>query len=184
MRIIAGTARGSEIFAPKGRQTRPTQDRVRESLFNILQAYTPEADVLDLFAGSGALALESLSRGAASAVMVDCASEAIAVIHRNVEKLGFGDRATILRCEWRAALERLAQQRKQLDLVFLDPPYRMTATPEYCACMADLGLLRDGAMMVIEHLAGEIPALDERFRLCNERSYGDTDIHFYLYQEG
>ena len=85
MRIIAGTARGRTIVAPKGQDTRPTQDYVRESLFNILQWDVPEAQVLDLFAGSGALALEALSRGAAEATLVDCSMDAIAAIRRNVE---------------------------------------------------------------------------------------------------
>lgn len=183
MRIIAGSAKGSAIFAPKGQDTRPTQDRVRESLFNILQAWVPEAEVLDLFAGSGALSLEALSRGAANAVAVDQGREAAACIRRNVEKLGFAHCLTLLPCDWQAALTRLHEQGRAFDLVFLDPPYRITDTPEMCARMAELGLLNAGAMVVIEHARASVPSPDARFRLHTARGYGDTEIHFFIYGE-
>ncbi len=184
MRIIAGSARGHTLIAPRGRDTRPTQDYVRESLFNILQRDVPGARVLDLFAGSGALALEALSRGAEAAVLADGAAEAIACIRRNVETLRMDERATVLKGEWQATLRRLAAENRRFTLVFLDPPYRMEDTGAQCARMADLGLLENGALVVIEHRRGRTPATDARFALRDERGYGDTEIHFYTYQEG
>jgi len=184
MRIIAGIARGRTLIAPKGQDTRPTQDYVRESLFNILQREVPDAQVLDLFAGSGALALEALSRGASGATLVDCAMDAITSIRRNVESLHFEAEATILKSDWQAVLAKLSNEGKRYTLVFLDPPYRMTDTGEQCAKIADFGLLEPGALMVVEHRRENIPIVDMRFTENDSRRYGDTVIHFYRYAEG
>jgi 16S rRNA (guanine966-N2)-methyltransferase len=182
MRIIAGEARGRTIIAPKGQDTRPTQDHVRESLFNILMREIPNARVLDLFAGSGALALEALSRGAESAVLVDNAAEAVQCIRRNVETVRVQERAKVLQCAWVEALRRLSDEKHSFTLVFLDPPYRMTDTGEQCARMAALDLLAQDALIVIEHHKDTPPVLDERFIPRDERRYGDTAIHFYQYK--
>lgn len=184
MRIIAGSARGRTIVAPKGQDTRPTQDYVRESLFNILQRDVPDARVLDLFAGSGALALEALSRGASEATLVDCSMDAIASIRRNVEALHFADTASILKSDWQAALARLQKEGKTYTLVFLDPPYRMADTGVQCTRMADHELLDNDALLVIEHRRECAPVMDARFICKDAREYGDTVIHFYRYQGG
>ena len=184
MRIIAGSARGRIIAAPKGQDTRPTQDYVRESLFNILQQDVPEAHVLDLFAGSGALALEALSRGAADAVLSDHAADAIQTIQRNVELLRFQEQTTVIRADWQATLARLAGEGHRFSLVFLDPPYKMTELAEQCGRMADLNLLMDGALVVAEHRRDQTPVPDNRFTIRDERRYGDTVIHFFTYREG
>ena len=181
MRIIAGSRKGSQIVAPKGHDTRPTQDRVRESLFNILQGDVPGASVLDLFAGSGALGLESISRGAQAAVFVDSARIAIDCLRKNVEKLGFNAQAQILPGEWHLAIRRLARQKSQFDLVFLDPPYAMEDTTGMMAALADAGLLSGGALMVVEHRKGADPAPHPLFTLRDKRCYGDTEISFLDY---
>lgn len=179
MRIIAGERRGAQLFAPRGMDTRPTQAKVKESLFSIIQAYVPEASVLDLFAGSGSLALEALSRGADTAVLVDMDREALECIKRNIAKLRFEARAAAYRCDWRQAVAKLCG--KTFDLVFLDPPYRLMELEACCHALADGGLLSRDAMMVLEHKTGVVPVLDERFELLKQRRYGDTEIHFYLY---
>ena len=184
MRIIAGTARGTALFAPKGLDTRPTRDQVKESLFNMLQGYLPEATVLDLFAGSGALGLESLSRGAAYAVLVDRDREAAACIQRNVEKLRFEGRARLLRCEWTQALPRLRAEGDRFDLVFLDPPYRMEELQELCDLLAAEGLLAPGAVGVWEHRAGAVPRLSDAFAPMKGRAFGDTELHLFRWTEG
>jgi len=188
MHIIAGQRRGAQLFAPKGMDTRPTQAKVKESLFNIIQFYVPDAHVLDLFAGSGNLALEAISRGAATATLVDMDREAIACIRRNVEKLRFDKETTVLKCDWRQAVTQMKNSRAEpFDLVFLDPPYRMTELGEMCAALADAQLLAQDCMMVLEHRTGPFEQPDERFKLYKERTYADTEIHFYLYsteQEG
>lgn len=125
MRIIAGRARGRTIDTPVGMDTRPTLDRVRESLFNILQPHVMDARVLDLFAGSGALALEAVSRGALSAVLVDHDKAAVTCEQRNIDKLGFSSQTTVLHTAWENALQTLKRQNLCFDMVFLDPPYVM-----------------------------------------------------------
>lgn len=180
MRIIGGSARGTQIFAPEGMDTRPTRDQVRESLFNILMADVPGARVLDLFAGSGALALEALSRGAESAVLVDSAREANVAQRRNVEKLRMEDRAALVKADWRVAVGRLAG--RKFDLVFLDPPYRIEDTGEICRALADGGLLETGALVVVEHRMGVTPAPGESFAQRDAREYRDTGIHFFVFE--
>ena len=121
MRVIAGIYGGRELVAPRGRTTRPTSDRVREALFSILGDVS-EARVLDLFAGSGALAIEALSRGAAEATLVDSSAAAVAAIRRNLDRLGI--EASVRRAKALAFLERARGSGADYDLVFLDPPYR------------------------------------------------------------
>lgn len=183
MRIIAGEHRGAQLSAPRGTDTtRPTQDKVKESLFSIIQAYVPEARVLDLFAGSGALALEAVSRGAQSAAMADQDREAAACIRRNVDKLRCGDRVRLYACDWKLALQRMKADGRRFDLVFLDPPYRLPVLGECLCALAKLELLEPQAMLVLEHLTGEQPPADERFEVWKQRAYGDTQIHFLLYR--
>ena len=184
MRIIAGEARGRSIAAPKGQDTRPTQDYVRESLFNILRLDVPDANVLDLFAGSGALALEALSRGAANATAVDCSTDAIACIRRNVEVLKVTEKATVIRADWQAALERLSRDGARFTLAFLDPPYRMGDLGVICRKMAACNVLASGALVVAEHGRGVSPTPGEGFIQRDVRRYGDTEIHFFTYQGG
>ena len=126
MRIIAGEARGRRIEAPAGRNTRPTLDRIRENMFNILQADIPESRILDLFAGSGALSLEAISRGAASAVLVDSDRKASMIQKQNAESLRFNDRTRLYCCDWTRAVRTLQEEKQKFDIIFLDPPYAMT----------------------------------------------------------
>lgn len=140
MRIIAGSRKGARIFAPKGRDTRPTGDRVREAAFNLIGP-VEDASVLDLFAGSGAMALEALSRGAASAVLVENDREALRAIERNVEKLGLTGVTVVPR----DVLQALATDRRSYDLILCDPPYGYAETdrlaPYLARALAPEGLL-------------------------------------------
>ncbi|MGI6235983.1 MAG: 16S rRNA (guanine(966)-N(2))-methyltransferase RsmD [Candidatus Excrementavichristensenella sp.] len=177
MRIIAGEAKGRRLFAPEGRDTRPTADRVRESLFGILSPRLEEARVLDLFAGSGALGLEALSRGAKSAVLCDRAEAAGRAILRNVSLTGCTEKVQHLHCDWRAALRRLRGQK--FDLVFLDPPYDEPGL--YAQALEMLGqmdLLGEDALIVLERTVREAPRMPDGFRVCDSRRYGDTAIDF------
>ncbi len=181
MRIIAGEARSRQIDAPKGRDTRPTLDRVRENLFNIIARRVPDARVLDLFAGSGALALEALSRGAASAVMVDRDRDAHRVETSNTERLGYADRTEILLCDWRKALETLTARGDRFDLVFLDPPYAMgdlTAVTEGL-----LPLLAPDALVVTEHQAGNPYTVSGALAETDARHWGYAGVTMYEKRE-
>ena len=146
MRIIAGTARGRRIEAPDGKETRPTLDRVRENLFNILQTRIQSSVVLDLFAGSGALSLEALSRGAERAVMCDLDRNAHRTEKHNAELLGFSDRTEMMCCDWKTAARKLKEREEKFDLVFLDPPYRMTDLREVFESIE--ALLEEDALVI------------------------------------
>jgi 16S rRNA (guanine966-N2)-methyltransferase len=171
MRVIAGAHGGRPLTAPRGRATRPTSDRVREAVFSILGDVSG-AVVLDLYAGSGALAIEALSRGAAAATLVDSAPAAITAIRRNLADLDL--EAQVRRGDARAFLRAASRSAPQYDLVFLDPPYRHTSElgAELSAGLASM--LAPGARVVAESdrrapLRLELPLLDER-------RYGDTLI--------
>lgn len=183
MRIIGGEARGRTLVAPAGKNTRPTQDYVRESLFNILQGRIEDVRVLDLFAGTGALALESLSRGAASAVLVDMDRAALSCIRRNIESVGVSERCRVLARDCRSALSQLQMDGEVFDLVFLDPPYKMTQTGELTGEMERLGLLAQEVLLVIEHRKGQDPHLPDGFEAYRKKQYGDTEITFVRRRE-
>ena len=182
MRIIAGTCRGAQICAPRGMDTRPTQDKVRESLFSIIQAYVPGASVLDLFAGSGALGLEALSRGAGFAAFADHRREAAACIRKNIEKLRLADATRLYLADWRQALAQMKAEGRRFDLVFLDPPYRLPVLEACCEALAQSDLLQRDALLVAEHLTAVPPEPGADFALWKQRAYGDTEIHFYFYR--
>lgn len=178
MRIIGGQARGRTLVAPAGDKTRPTQDYVRESLFNILRGSLEDARVLDLFAGTGALSLEALSRGAAEAALVDTDRAACEAIRANIERVGVGERCQLIRRDYRQAMDALCAAGRRFDLVFIDPPYRMENTGEMCAALYEKGLLSPNCVLVVEHRRGKAPRLDARFEAYDLRKYGDTEITF------
>ena len=178
MRIIAGLARGRAIVAPPGEKTRPTQDHVRESLFNIIRWDLEDARVLDMFAGTGALSLEALSRGAAEAVLIDMDRDACAAIKKNMETTRLGDKCRLISRDYKQALEDLAREGKPFDVVFIDPPYRMENTGEMCAMLMDLNLLSDTCIILVEHKRGMPPLLDLRFEAYDLRRYRETEITF------
>lgn len=180
MRIIAGTARGRAIETPGGWGTRPTQDRVREALFSILQMRIEGACVLDLFAGSGALGLEALSRGAAQAVFVDNSAECVRLVAKNADKLGFSERCVILRDDYRRALQRMPEGQPAFDIVFLDPPYRLGAVPAALELLFGRGLMRAGAVAACEHDANTMIEDDPGglYAVRDRRRYGSTGYTF------
>ena len=183
MRIIAGAVGGRRLEAPKGMDTRPTLDRVKESLFSMLQPHLQDADVLDLFAGSGALGLEAISRGARFAVLCDVAAEPCRVIARNIAALQFEEKSQLLHAAWGEALHQLDHGGKCFHVVFLDPPYRMTGTLEMCLALRNHRLLRPGAIVCIEHDIKQTPILPEVFSPWKERRFGETMLHLFQFQE-
>lgn len=180
MRIISGEARGRTLFAPPGDQTRPTSDKIRGSLFNILNSYVAGAEVLDLFGGTGALALEALSRGAARAVIADTSRQAIDAIRRNAENVlkdELQERMLILKTDYRTAISGLDGRR--FDLVFLDPPYRMLdAYADAIARLDGRCALQEDAIIVCERRQNAVIGIPEGFEIYDTRSYGETAIDF------
>ena len=174
MRVIAGVHGGRELIAPRGRNTRPTSDRVREAVFSIL-ADVGGARVLDLFAGSGALAIEALSRGAAEAALVDSSASAIDAIRRNLESLRI--EATVHRQTASRFLERARTDARQYDLVFLDPPYRQAGSFSEQLTAALVPVLAPDARVVAE--SDRRSPLELALELLDERRYGDTLIRIH-----
>lgn len=177
MRIIAGSARGRTFDAPQGKDTRPTLDRVRENVFNILQMKVRGARVLDLFSGSGAMAFEAISRGAESAVLVDCDRTANAVERQNAEKLRMKDQCSILHCDWQMALRQLQAQGAAFDVVILDPPYAMHDMTTVLNALRPL--LRPDAVILLEHEAKTFPTTPDGFELYDSRKYGIAGVSFF-----
>jgi 16S rRNA (guanine966-N2)-methyltransferase len=171
MRIIAGSRKGHTIHAPKGRDTRPTSDRVRENVFNILGP-VDGATVLDLYAGSGAMGLEALSRGAARAVFVESDGDAVRAIERNLDKLRL--QATVLQ---RDALAVLATERTKYDLVLVDPPYDMYPDLETRLARYLPTVLAEGGVVVLETDARVEPQLPLEQR--TSRKYGQARVTVY-----
>ncbi|MBV9472537.1 MAG: 16S rRNA (guanine(966)-N(2))-methyltransferase RsmD [Solirubrobacterales bacterium] len=174
MRIVAGRYGGRSLAAPRGRLTRPTSDRVREALFSTLGP-VDGANVLDLFAGSGALALEALSRGAASATLVDSSPAAIAAIRRNLGALGL--EAEVRRQTVTAFLARARSGARQYDLVFLDPPYRHASALGTELSSALAPVLAPGCRVVAE--SDRRAPLELELPVLHERRYGDTLIRIH-----
>lgn len=179
MRIIAGTKRGQPIAAPKGRDTRPTLDRVKESLFGIIQFDIAGKTVLDLFAGSGNLGLEALSRGAEHAVFNDAARESVAAVRANTAKLGFSEQATVYALDYRAAIQAAARAGFRFGLVFLDPPYRAGLLEEALAALAAAGVLAPDCLIIAEHAAALPPETPQGFVLADRRKYGIAGLSIF-----
>ena len=176
MRVIAGEAKGRRLTGIRRSAIRPTSDRVREALFSALGAAVPGADVLDLYAGSGALGIEALSRGAASAVFVDSGREAVDAIHANLALTRMDDRATVVRT---AVGGFLATGRHgPFDVVFLDPPYAEGPPLEDLEALVGGGLLGDGAWVVLETRGPDAPPPVDGLELTSLRRYGDTTLVF------
>jgi 16S rRNA (guanine966-N2)-methyltransferase len=177
MRVIAGRFGGRRLSAPPGRDTRPTADRVREALFSTLGPLDGEV-VLDLFAGSGALAIEALSRGAGRALLVERDPRAAAVIRSNLDAIGVGEsEARVVQAPAHAALRDARARGDTYDLVFLDPPYRSAATLGRELSEALDGLLAPGARVVSE--SDRRAPLELSLPLHYERRYGDTLIRIH-----
>ena len=184
MRIISGEKGSRIILSPPGKNTRPTGDHVREALFNILGELVVGASVLDLFAGSGALALEALSRGAKMAVMVDNDADAVRTLTRNIASLGYSDTAYALFGHWDQNLKRLSKQRQSFDLIFIDPPYQRIRLDEIGTRLVQNRLVKQGATVVIEHDTKTSPFFGEAYEPIDMRRYGRTHLSFYHFREG
>jgi 16S rRNA (guanine966-N2)-methyltransferase len=182
MRIIAGEAKGRPLQAVRGRAVRPTADRVREALFSIVLSrfVLKDATVLDLFAGTGALGIEALSRGAAHAVFVERDGRALRALRANLLRCGLDERAQILPMSAQRALRALAERRKSFDGVFVDPPYGKGLAAASLRLLSMAALLGAGAWVMVEHHADDVlePGYGN-LRLTQTRRYGKTCLTLY-----
>ena len=180
MRIVAGTHRGRPLLGPKGPGLRPTADRVRESLFNLLGQFFEGGDVLDLYAGTGALAFEALSRGMRRAVLVDPGAESARLVAGNARELGMEDRIELLRMPVVRAIPRLAAEGRRFALVLADPPYAEEVAAEVAGAVGEGGLLADGGTLVVEHGRREVPPdTVGGLRRTDSRRFGETMVSLY-----
>lgn len=179
MRVISGSLKGRRLIAPAGMATRPTADRIKESVFNILAGRIVNQRVLDLFAGSGALGIEALSRGAVSAVFVDHAKPALAAIRCNIQKLGLDERSRVIHGNIFKNLNCLRPQQQAFDLVFMDPPYGINAVAPALAALVCCGAMARHTHVVIEHSTREpITLRDGSLTLVDQRRFGKTLVSF------
>jgi 16S rRNA (guanine966-N2)-methyltransferase len=181
-RVISGKFKGARLNAPKGEKTRPTSDKVKEALFSMIQTRLPDASFLDLFAGSGQMGLEAISRGAAEAVMVEHSRSAAAVIFSNIEKLHAEKEAEVIVADVHTALKKIADNKRGFDLIYMDPPYAEAAKifKKTAAFIAENNILNEGGVLIIEHstdtvFEGNVINLT-LIRCCK---YGLTLLTFY-----
>lgn len=179
MRIITGSARGCRLKTPKGQATRPTSDRIKESLFNILGQKVCGRKVLDIFAGTGNLGLEALSRGAASACFVDQATAAL--IRENAVHTRLQDKAAVHGCDVFAQLSRFSQGGESFDLIFCDPPYHKGLAWRALTFFDESTVLAHAGILVVEHGADEndMPELSELHCVLNRRYGRTTQLSFF-----
>lgn len=184
MRVIAGTARHLPLKAPSGMETRPTTDRIKETLFNILQPELYGCRFLDLFAGSGGIGIEALSRGAAHAVFVDNGREAVSCIRDNLAFTHLADRAQVMAEDCLSAIRKLASAGAQFDLIFMDPPYH--AGIEYAVLneLRGTSLISENTIIIIEaSLDNDLSEAGRcGFSIDRIKKY-KTNKHFFLSQE-
>ena len=183
MRIVGGRHRGRRLKAPMGRALRPTSERAREALFNILEhgiegVRLQDASVVDVFAGSGALGLEALSRGAAHATFIDKGPEALACVRRNAARIGEARRVTLLKLDGGRLPPPPLAARAPVALAFLDPPYGSNLAPAALSGLAAKGWIAAGALCVVEAAAAETMTPPEGFTHLDERTYGAARFVF------
>lgn len=183
MRIIAGTAKGHTISAPKGMRTRPTQDQVREAIFNVVAAWgLEETQVLDVYAGTGAMAIEALSRGAAAAAAIDRATARW--IRQNAVHCRVDDRLTVMALSAQAGLRRLAEAGRTFDYVFMDPPYERGLITPVLEDLLRYRLLCSCAYVIVEHADTESFATAEAFVVVKEKQYRHSRITYLQFTAG
>jgi 16S rRNA (guanine(966)-N(2))-methyltransferase RsmD len=183
MRVIAGNAKGRRLKVPKGRLLRPTAARVKEALFNILPYDLSGLKTLDLFAGTGNMSMEALSRGAQEAVLVDLSAESGRAIRDNARRLGVTDRCRLLNIGVERALRQLERQGESFDLIFIDPPYGSDWVGRTLTLIARSSLLRASGVIVAEHSVRDpVGGRYGGLALHDRRRYGDTQLSFFKNQ--
>jgi 16S rRNA (guanine966-N2)-methyltransferase len=182
LRVIAGSLRGRKLVSIRGWAIRPTADRVREALFNILGDRSIDAQVLDLFAGTGALGIEALSRGARRAVFVDRSAPALQVIRRNIALCRLEAHTRVMQLDIINSLDRLDLDRGAFDLIFIDPPYNRRMIRPTLVRLAESRLPADDALAVVEHAPSEsIDPPPSGWIFTDQRRYGQTQLSFFRF---
>lgn len=177
MRVIAGTARGTKLKAPKGREVRPTPDKVKEALFSIIGNRVIESTFFDLYAGTGAIGIEALSRGADRCIFVEFNKDNIKLIRENLLKTGLLNQAGIIKGDVLDLIPRLGRDNSKADLVYLDPPYSFTALDEVIIAIEKAKLLKKDGLIIVEHDFKNRQWINN-FNVTGQKKYGDTSLTF------
>ncbi|WP_373898491.1 16S rRNA (guanine(966)-N(2))-methyltransferase RsmD [Haloimpatiens sp. FM7315] len=184
MRIIAGEAKGRKLLSPEGMNTRPTLDRVKESIFSIIQNKVYATRAIDVFAGTGSLGLEAVSRGAKECYLVDRNAATFENLKKNVENCKFEDRCKCLNLDSYEALQMLGNKKIVFDLIFIDPPYRKDMIPKAVDIITEKNMLQKEGIIVCK-----IDTIEELYQgngvinLVDQRKYGNTTVCFYAQRE-
>jgi len=178
MRVISGTARGKKLISLEGLETRPTLDRVKEAIFNILQFDVKDSKVLDLFSGSGALAIESLSRGSKYAVLCDSSNKAIEIINKNLEATRLKNKTEVINKDYIQTLKYLKDKDKKFDIVFLDPPYKSDYIKKSTEKILEYNLLSENGIIIVETNDEKIIKDIKGIEIYDTRKYGIVHVIF------
>lgn len=181
MRVIAGKARRLPLVTPEGRDTRPTTDRIKETLFSMIQTEVPGSVFLDLFSGSGGIGIEALSRGAEKAYFVEFGREPLRCIRANLAKTKLQDQAVVLPVEVTYGISKLGQMGQVFDIIYADPPYQKEFEPKILQLLADSRIVRPGTMVIIESSLETSPDYidEERYEIIKIKEY-KTNQHVFL----
>lgn len=183
MRVIAGKAKGHKLKTIEGLETRPTTDRIKETLFNMIAFDLPQCHFLDLFSGSGAIGIEALSRGAKECVFVEKSKMACDIITENLRHTKLQQNAVLLQKDVFEALYLLKQQKKEFDIIFLDPPYHMGIAKPVCDKIVEYGLLKKEGYVIWERGAGVDSMPISNFSIIKEKNYKTTVMTFLALEE-
>lgn len=183
VRVISGSARGLKLNTPGDDRVRPTTDRVKESMFNIVQDWVYDSQVLDLFAGSGALGIEALSRGASQAVFCDNSLDSIKIIKSNIEKARVVDRSQIVRGDFKRCLRDMEAKNQSFDMIFVDPPYYKGLFEEVLDTIKACKILKKDGIVIVEHDAKRPIGQVEGLEVYKEKKYGITMLTFYCLED-
>lgn len=183
MRVIAGEFKSRQLKSVDSKLTRPTTDKNKENLFNLIGPYFDGGICLDLFGGSGGLGIEAVSRGIDELYSVDKQYKAYKVIKENIQTLKIDDIAHVFKCDYQKALEQFAKDNIRFDLVFLDPPYSMKINQKILDFMVEHHMLNNHALIVIEDLKEEVLEIQKPFLVKKQQSYGITTLQIIKYEE-
>lgn len=184
MRVISGEAKGVKLKTPKGVGTRPTSDKVKESVFNIITSYIENSKVLDLFSGTGNLGIEAVSRGASYAYLIEKNRKRYNIIKENIDKTKLNDKIEIIIKDANFALKRFAESNNKFDIIFMDPPYLKNYIIPCLEIIVEGDLLHDDGIIIVEHdIKDKIPDQINNLVRFREKKYGSTMISFYRKEE-
>jgi 16S rRNA (guanine(966)-N(2))-methyltransferase RsmD len=177
MRVVSGKARGTKLFSPKDNSVRPTTDRIKESLFNVIQPIMQDSVVLDLFAGAGGIGIEFISRGSSKAYFVDSSRDSIDIITKNIKKCRFEEYSQIIHSNFERAIEEIRRNFIKVDYVFIDPPYGAYDLGDIISRIINADILSDEGMIIVEcEKDDNILCTDCNYNLVKEKIYGRTKL--------